>query len=223
MKRDDADQSCKGKSVLSPDLRKWKPRWEYAFQSILLCWFLWSLILARKSIQHRIWLSFWKVFAHKCSQFRKSPACQREFLGFDKRSSDRYFYTRSLQVVKCRSKLNALLKKVSQLGQRKDWKTALMFTTQHIWLLYLNSSTVLSYFCRLRLASSQIMFPSTKSMSYSRILSVSRISAVGIEAVGLSAVHVDSLELIGTVSILFIYQELKILDVSSSSRWFPCQ
>ena len=149
------------------------------------------------------------MFAHKSSQFRKSPACQREFLGFDKRSSDRYFYTRSLQVVKCRSKLNALLKKVSQLGQRKDWKTALMFTTQHIWLLYLNSSTVLSYFCRLRLASSQIMFPSTKSMSYSRILSVSRLSAVGIEAVGLSAVHVDSLELIGTVSILFNYQRIE--------------
>ena len=38
-------------------------------------------------------------------------------------------FTCSLHVVKCRSKLNDLLKKVSQLGQRKDWKTALMLFT----------------------------------------------------------------------------------------------
>ena len=37
-----------------------------------------------------------------------------------------FFYC-SLHLVICRSKLGALLKKVSQLGQRKDWKTALNF------------------------------------------------------------------------------------------------
>ena len=39
------------------------------------------------------------------------------------------FFTRSLHVVICRSKLNVLLKKVSQIGQRKDWKTALILFT----------------------------------------------------------------------------------------------
>ena len=39
------------------------------------------------------------------------------------------FFTHSLHVVKFCSKLKVLLKKVSQLGQRKDWKTALMLFT----------------------------------------------------------------------------------------------
>ena len=40
-------------------------------------------------------------------------------------------------MVKCGSKLNVLLKKVSQLGQQKDWKTALM-------LLYITYMIIVS-------------------------------------------------------------------------------
>ena len=69
------------------------------------------------------------------------------------------FFTGSLHVVKSRSELNVLLKKVSQLRQQNDWKTSLMLLTYHIWLLHLISLTVFSCFCTLRRASSTIMFP----------------------------------------------------------------
>ena len=85
----------------------------------------WRFPLGHKLIQSRLLLKFSRVFVHSWTFYRNSPDCQSEFLGFDIRSSDRHFFTRWLYVVK----LNVPLKKVSQLGQRKDWKTALMLFT----------------------------------------------------------------------------------------------
>ena len=49
-----------------------------------------------------------------------------------------------------------------------------------MWLLSLSSRTVFSCFCTLRLASSPRMFPSLISISYSRMLRVSRSSTIEI-------------------------------------------
>ena len=57
----------------------------------MLYLYLGGTLLGHKLIQNRISLNFWTVFVHSCTWYRKSPACQKEFLGFDIRSSDRHF------------------------------------------------------------------------------------------------------------------------------------
>ena len=77
----------------------------------------------------------------------------------------------------------------------------------------LSSCTVFLYFCILGLGSSGIMFLSTKSMSFRKMLSDSRSSTSGI--------HMDSLELIGAdANCLWI--NFKKIDVSPSNFWFSC-
>ena len=56
---------------------------------LYLC--LWRSLLGHRLIQSRILLSFWKLFVDLYTWYWKRPACQREFLEFDIRSSDRYF------------------------------------------------------------------------------------------------------------------------------------
>ena len=126
-------------------------------------------------------------------------------------------FSRSLHVVKSRSKLNVLLKKLSQFGQRKDWETALLLFTYHLWLLYLSNRAVLSYFCTSRLANSPLMFPSTKSISYRRMLRVSRSSTIGI-----SFMWTLWIWLVLSPPILLM-NNLNHSVVSSSSRWVPCK
>ena len=88
-KRSGDDQICREMLVLPQGLRNWKPRWEHAFLSTLLSLYLWRTLLVHRSIQNLILLSFWKVGTESwCTWYRKSPACQREFLGFNLRSSD---------------------------------------------------------------------------------------------------------------------------------------
>ena len=126
------------------------------------------------------------------------------------------FFTRSVHVVKCRSKLIVLLQKVSQLGQRKNLKTALMLFAKHMWLLYLCSRTPISYFCTVRRASSPTMVPSTVSISYTRLLRVSRSSTVGISFMWTAS------NWSGLSPSNFEKKKLKNFEVSSSCRWFPC-
>ena len=83
-------------------------------------------------------------------------------------------------------------------------------------MLYLNSPRVLLYFCILRQASSLIMLPSTISISYSTILRVSRSSTKTISFKwtpwNWSPLNSSTL----------LMNNLKNLEISSSSRWFPC-
>ena len=84
-------------------------------------------------------------------------------------------------------------------------------------LLYLSSCIVFSYFCTLRLASSQIMLPSTISISYSRMLRVSRSSTKRISFIwtpwNSSALNPS----------ILLMNKLNNFEVFSSSRWFPCR
>ena len=77
------------------------------------------------------------------------------------------------------SKLNDLLKKMSQMGQRKDLKTAMIVFALHIWLLYLSNRTVFSKFFIFRLTSSAISFPMELSKSYKRKMFVTICSTTG--------------------------------------------
>ena len=86
-----------------------------------------------------------------------------------------------------------------------------------MWLLHLGSRTVFTYFCTLRLATSPTMFPSTKSISYSRMWKASRSSTVGI-----SFTRTAWNWLALSPSILLM-KKLNNFDVSSSSRWVPCK
>ena len=86
-----------------------------------------------------------------------------------------------------------------------------------MWLLYLSSRTVFSYFCTLRLASSPTVFPSTISISYRRMLRVSRSSTKGILFMwtpwNWSALNPS----------ILLMNKLNNFEVSSSSRWVPCK
>ena len=86
-----------------------------------------------------------------------------------------------------------------------------------MWLLDLSSRTVFSYFCKLLLASSPIMLPSTISIPYSRMLRISRPSARGI-----SFMWTPWNRSVLNPSVLFMNKMTKF-EVSSSSRWFPCK
>ena len=85
-----------------------------------------------------------------------------------------------------------------------------------MWLLSLSSRTVCSYFCKLRLASSPTMFPSTISISYSRMLRVSRSSTVRMSFM-LTPRNWFALN-----PTILLMNKLNNFEVSSSSRWFPC-
>ena len=99
----------------------------------------------------------------------------------------------------------------------KHWKTALMLFTKHMWLLYLSSRTVFSYFCTLRLASYPTMFQSTKSLSYSRMLRVSRSLAIG------KSFMWTHWKWLGLSPSILLMNKLENFEVSFSSRWVPCK
>ena len=86
-----------------------------------------------------------------------------------------------------------------------------------MWLLYLSSRTVLSYFCTLRLANSPTMFPFTISLSYRRMMRVSRSSTIGISFMwtpwNWSALNQS----------ILLMNNLNNFEVSSSSPWVPCK
>ena len=86
-----------------------------------------------------------------------------------------------------------------------------------MWLLYLSSRTVFSYFCALRLASSPAIFPSTKSTSCSRMLRVSRSSTVGISFM------LTPWNCLGLSATFLLMKKNKNFEVSSSSRRVPCK
>ena len=86
-----------------------------------------------------------------------------------------------------------------------------------MWLLYLSSRTVFSYLCTLRLASSLTMFPSTISISYRRMLRVSRSSTVGISFMWTPR------NWLGLSPSILLMNKLNNCEVSSSSRWVPCK
>ena len=85
-----------------------------------------------------------------------------------------------------------------------------------MWILYLISRAVFSYFCTLRLASSPTMFPSTISISYRRMLRVSRSSTIGISFMWTpwkwSALNRS----------ILLMNKLNNFEVFSSSYWCPC-
>ena len=115
------------KLVLPQDLKKWIQMSGHVSVSKLLHSSLGRSLFGHKWTRSRILLNIRRVFVHSCTSYRKSPACQREFLGFDIRSADRHF-----PLVHCmwlNVAPNWMLcwkkKKMSELGQRKDWKTAL--------------------------------------------------------------------------------------------------
>ena len=91
-----------------------------------------------------------------------------------------------------------------------------MLFTLHMWLLYLSSRTVFSCFCTFRLASSPTIIPSTLSISYRRMLRVSRSSTVGIWFMWTTW---NWLWLSPTI---WLMNKMKNFEVSSSSCWFPC-
>ena len=84
-------------------------------------------------------------------------------------------------------------------------------------LLYLSSRTLLSYICTLRLASSPIMLPSTISISYRRMLGVSRSSTIGLSFMW------TPWECLGLNPSILLINKLNIFKVSFSSRWFLCK
>ena len=86
-----------------------------------------------------------------------------------------------------------------------------------MWLLYLSSRTVFSYFCTLRLASSPTMFPSTISISYRIMLKVSKSSTIR-QSFMWTPWNWSALNL----SILLM-NKLNNFEVSSPSRWVPCK
>ena len=119
MQRGDEDQCCRGKLVLPQGFKKWIQISGHVSVSKLFYLGLWRFRPGHKTIRSRKLLKFWRVLVHSSTWYRKSPTCQREFLGIDIRSSDRHFFTRSLQLVKYCSKLNALLKKWHNQGSEK--------------------------------------------------------------------------------------------------------
>ena len=86
-----------------------------------------------------------------------------------------------------------------------------------MWLLYLSSRTVISYFCTLCLASSPIRLPSTISISYSRMLRVNRSSTKRISFIwtpwNWSALNPS----------ILLMNQFYIFEVSFSKRWFLCR
>ena len=86
-----------------------------------------------------------------------------------------------------------------------------------MWLLYLSIRTVFSYFCALRFASSPTMFPSTISISYRRMLRVSRSSTVVISFLCIPWIW------LGLSPSILSMNKLNNFGVSSSSRWVPCK
>ena len=91
VKRGDEDQRCGGELVRPQSLKKWIFKSVQAFPSTLLSVYLWRSHPGHKLFQNWTLLIFWRVFVDLCSWYRNSPACRREILGFDIRSSDRYF------------------------------------------------------------------------------------------------------------------------------------
>ena len=85
-----------------------------------------------------------------------------------------------------------------------------------MWLLYLSSRTLFSYFFTVRLVSSPTMFSSTISISYNRMLRVSRSSTVGI-----SFKWTPWNWLVFSPSILLM-NKLNNFEVYSCSLSFPC-
>ena len=71
-------------------LKKWRVKFVHAFLSKLLSFCLWISFPGHKLIRNRILLCFWRNFVDLYSWHKKSPACQREFLRFELRSSDWY-------------------------------------------------------------------------------------------------------------------------------------
>ena len=86
-----------------------------------------------------------------------------------------------------------------------------------MWLLYLSSRTVFSYFCTLRLASSPTLFPSTISISNSRMLRVSRSSTVGISFMW------TPWNWLGLNPTFLLMNKLNNFKISTSSFWVPCK
>ena len=86
-----------------------------------------------------------------------------------------------------------------------------------MWLLYLSSCAVFSYFCTLRLTCSPIMIPSTKSISYSTLFRGGRSYTKRISFIWTpwtwSALNSSSL----------LMNKLNITEVSSSNRWVSCK
>ena len=86
-----------------------------------------------------------------------------------------------------------------------------------MWLLFLSSRTVFSYFCTLRLASSPTTFPSTISISHKIMLRVSRSSTVGILFMW------TPWNRSGLSPSFLLMNKSNSSEVSSSSRWVPCK
>ena len=86
-----------------------------------------------------------------------------------------------------------------------------------MWLLYLSSRAVFSYFCTLCLASSPTMFASTKSISYSRMLRISRSSTVWLLFIW------TPWDGLGLSPSTLLMMKFNILEVSSSSCRVPCK
>ena len=86
-----------------------------------------------------------------------------------------------------------------------------------MWLLYLSSRTVLSYFCTLRRAGSPTMFPSTISISYSTMLKISWSSTVGISFIR------TIWNWLGLSPSILLMNNLNNFEISPSSRWVPCK
>ena len=86
-----------------------------------------------------------------------------------------------------------------------------------MWLLYLSSRAVFSYFCTLRLASSPTMFPSTTNILYRRMLRVSRSSTIGISLIW------TPWSWLGLSPSIFLMNKQDNFEISSSNRWVPCK
>ena len=86
-----------------------------------------------------------------------------------------------------------------------------------MWLLYLSSCTVFSHFCTICLASSPTIFPSIISISYRRMLRVSRSSTVGISLMW------TSWNWLGLTPAIILMIKLNNFEVSPSSRSVPCK
>ena len=123
-------------------------------------------------------------------------------------------FTHSLHVVTFSSKLNILLKKVSHLRQRKMENCINVVHVAYVVVVCQQSHNLL-VFCTLRLATSSLMFPSTKSKSYSRMLRVSRTSIVGLSCKWIPW------NWLALRPFILLMKKIDDFEVSSSSRWVP--
>ena len=125
------NQRCRKKLVARRGSMNWRLRWENVFQALLLYHCLWSSLLAHKWIENQKQLFFEYCLLVRIFNSKKIRLAKNIFRCLIKVSSKKMFNPLNT-IGRFLFEMDLLLKKVSQLWQRKDWKFAL-FLFSHLF------------------------------------------------------------------------------------------